>query len=324
MAHYTEADDLRYKYALKKRIEELKRERNAVIIVHNYERDEVQEIADITGDSLALSKAVVRTDADVIVFCGVHFMAETAYILNPSKKVLLPVKEAGCPMADMITPEALKELKRRYPRVPVVCYVNSSAAVKAESDICCTSSNAIEITKSLSDKKIIFVPDKNLGRYVQSQLPDKEIILWNGFCPCHIAVLPDQILAAKEARPDAEVIVHPECNPDILQLADYVASTAGMLKYVKSSAKNEFIVGTEMGILYKLKQDNPGKRFYLPTDALLCANMKLTTLGWVARSLELMVYEVTVTENIRKRAQGAVDKMLAVSGEKKWASVAGS
>jgi len=321
---YTEADDKRYQDNLKRRIDELKRERNAVIIVHNYQRDEIQAVADITGDSLGLSKAAVRTDADVIVFCGVDFMAETAYILNPTKKVLLPVKEAGCPMADMITPEALKEMRKKHPDAPVVCYVNSSAAIKAESDICCTSSNAVEITRSLKEKKIIFVPDKNLGKYVQTQLPDKEIILWEGFCPTHIRVLPDQVLSTKEAHPKAEFLAHPECYPGVLRLADHVASTAGMLKYVKSSPKKEFIIGTELGLLYRLKEDNPDKKFYLPSDHLICANMKLTTLGWLAHSLELMVYEVTVPEDIRGRAEKSVEKMLAISGEKRWVSVSGN
>jgi len=324
MTGYTEADDRKYVENMKKRIADLKKERNAVVIVHNYQRDEVQDIADITGDSLGLSKAAVKIDADVIVFCGVHFMAETAYILNPTKKILLPVKEAGCPMADMITPEALKQMKSKYPGAPVVCYVNTSAAIKAESDICCTSRNAVEIVRSLKDKSVIFVPDKNLGCYVQSQLPEKEIILWEGFCPTHIRVLPDQVSAAKELHPKAEFIAHPECNPDVLQLADSVTSTGGMLEYIKQSKNEEFIIGTEIGMLYRLKEDNPGKKFYLPTDNLLCANMKLTTLGWVAHSLELMVYEVKVPEDIRKRAQKSVTRMLSVSGEKKWVSISGT
>ncbi|NQT95661.1 MAG: quinolinate synthase NadA [Candidatus Omnitrophica bacterium] len=324
MGHYSGADDKKYNENLKKRIEELKKERNAVIIVHNYQRDEVQDIADITGDSLGLSKAALKIDADVIVFCGVHFMAETAYILNPKKTVLLPVKEAGCPMADMITPEALRQMKKKHPGVPAVCYVNTSAAIKAESDICCTSRNAVEIVRSLKEKQVIFVPDKNLGLYVQSEVPDKEIIIWQGFCPTHIRVLPDQILAVKKLHLNAEFIAHPECNPGILRLADHVTSTGGMIEYVKKSKKKDFIIGTEMGMLYKLKKDNPGKRFFLPTDNLICANMKLTTLGWIAHSLELMVYKVQVPENIRKKAQKSVERMLAVSGEKKWVSISGT
>jgi len=321
---YTENTNKQYTDKLKKRIAELKKKRNAVIIVHNYQRDEAQDIADITGDSLGLSKAAIKIDADIIVFCGVHFMAETAYILNPSKTILLPVKEAGCPMADMITPEALRNKKEQYPGSPVVCYVNTSAAIKAESDICCTSRNAVEVVRSLKEKRVIFVPDKNLGHYVQSQLPDKEIILWEGFCPTHIGVLPDQIMAAKRFHPKAEFIAHPECNPDVLELADHITSTGGMIEYVKHSKSKEFIIGTEMGMLYRLRQDNPGKRFYLPTEHLLCANMKLTTLGWIVNSLELMVHKVTVPEDIRSRAYNAVDKMLKISGEKKWVSVSGT
>ena len=324
MSTYTADSDKQYIENLKKRITELKKERNAVIIVHNYQRDEVQDIADITGDSLGLSKAAVKIDADVIVFCGVHFMAETAYILNPTKTVLLPVKEAGCPMADMITPETLRQMKNKYPNVPVVCYVNTAAVIKAESDICCTSRNAVEVVASLKDGQVIFVPDKNLGCYVQSQLPDKEIILWEGFCPTHIRVLPDQVQAAKKLYPEAEFIAHPECNPDVLALADEVTSTGGMIEYVKNSNKKEFIIGTEMGMLYRLKEDNPDKRFYLPTDHLLCASMKLTTLGWVAHSLELMVNKVIVPEDIRKKAYKSVERMLAVSGEKKWVSISGT
>ena len=324
MSAYTVDSDKQYIENLKKRITELKKERNAVIIVHNYQRDEVQDIADITGDSLGLSKAAVKIDADVIVFCGVHFMAETAYILNPTKTVLLPVKEAGCPMADMITPETLRQMKNKYPNVPVVCYVNTAAVIKAESDICCTSRNAVEVVASLKEKQVIFVPDKNLGCYVQSQLPDKEIILWEGFCPTHIKVLPDQVQAAKKLYPEAEFIAHPECNPDVLALADEVTSTGGMIEYVKNSNKKEFIIGTEMGMLYRLKEDNPDKRFYLPTDHLFCADMKLTTLGWVAHSLELMVEKIVVPEEIRKKAYKSVERMLAISGEKKWVSISGT
>jgi quinolinate synthase len=321
---YTEDTNKKYIEKLKKRISELKKQRNAIIIVHNYQRDEVQDIADITGDSLGLSKAAIKIDADIIVFCGVHFMAETAYILNPNKTVLLPVKEAGCPMADMITPQALKKKKEQYPDAPVVCYVNTSANIKAESDICCTSRNAVEVVRSLKEKRIIFVPDKNLGAYVQSKLPDKEIILWEGFCPTHIGVLPDQISTAKKIHPHAEFIAHPECNPDVLELADHITSTGGMIKYIKDSKCREFIIGTEMGMLYRLKQDNPEKRFYLPTEHLLCANMKLTTLGWIVHSLELMVHKVTVPEEIRERAYKSVDRMIKISGEKKWVSVSGN
>ena len=316
-------NDLKYNEALKKKIEKLKKKQNAVIIAHNYQRDEIQEIADISGDSLALSQAAVRTDADVIVFCGVQFMAESAAILNPDKKVLLPVMEAGCPLADMITPEKLRAKKKEYPGAAVVCYVNSSADVKAESDIACTSSNAVQVVRALKERDIIFVPDKNLGRYVQSQLPDKNIILWDGFCPTHIRVQEEDVVKTKQAHPLAEVIAHPECNPAVLALADHICSTGGMFKYVKESKLNEFIISTESGMLYKLQKENPGKKFYLPTSHLVCANMKLITLGWVAHSLENIVYEIKVSDEVRQKAKRALDRMLAVTGEGKGAAISG-
>jgi quinolinate synthase len=319
----TKDSDLKYNEALKKKIEKLKIKRNAVIIAHNYQRDEIQEIADISGDSLALSQAAVRTDADVIIFCGVQFMAESASILNPDKLVLLPVMEAGCPLADMITPEKLRAKKIEYPGAAIVCYVNSSAEVKAESDIACTSSNAVQVVRALKEKDIIFVPDKNLGRYVQSQVPDKNIILWDGFCPTHIRVQEEDIVKTKDAHPEAEVIAHPECNPAVLALADHICSTGGMFKYVKESRSKEFIISTESGMLYKLQKENPGKKFYLPTSHLVCANMKLITLGWVAHSLENMVYEIKVSDEVREKAKRALDRMLAVTGEKQGAALAG-
>lgn len=320
---YTEKNDIKYNEALKKTIAKLKKQRNAVIIAHNYQRDEIQEIADISGDSLALSQAAVRTDADVIVFCGVRFMAESASILNPGKKVLLPVMEAGCPLADMITPEKLRAKKNEYPEAAVVCYVNSSAEVKAESDIACTSSNAIEVVRSLKESQVIFVPDKNLGQYVQSQVPEKEIILWKGFCPTHIRVQEEDIIEAKKLHPNAEVIAHPECTPEVLALADHICSTGGMFKYARSSGSKEFIIATEAGMLYRLQKENPDKRFYLPTPNLVCANMKLITLGWVAHSLEMLVYEIKVSSEIREKAKGTLDRMLHVTGEKKEAALAG-
>lgn len=320
---FQDQDDLKYNESLKKKIEKLKKKRNAVIIAHNYQRDEVQDIADISGDSLALAQAAVRTDAAVIVFCGVHFMAESAAILNPGKMVLIPVMEAGCPLADMITVEKLRTKRKLYPDAAVVCYVNTSAEIKAESDIACTSSNAVEVVKSLKEKRIIFVPDKNLGRYVQSQVPEKEIILWEGFCPTHIRVQEEDIMKAKKEYPDAEVIAHPECNPEVLALSDHICSTGGMFKYVKQSKSKKFIISTEAGMLYKLQKENPDKQFYLPTQNLVCANMKLITLGWVAHSLEKLVYEVKVADNIREKALRSLDKMLQVTGEKKGAAIAG-
>ncbi|MFH1190168.1 MAG: quinolinate synthase NadA [Candidatus Omnitrophota bacterium] len=321
--HKQNKDDLKYNETLKRKIAKLKKSRNAVIIVHNYQRDEIQEIADISGDSLALSQAAVRTDADVIVFCGVQFMAESASILNPDKKVLLPVMEAGCPLADMITPEKLRARKAQYPGAAVVCYVNSSAEVKAESDIACTSSNAIDVVRSLEEREVIFVPDKNLGRYVQSQVPEKKIIFWEGFCPTHIRVQEEDVVKAKGAHRGAEVIAHPECSPEVLALADHICSTGGMFTYVKKSQSKEFIIATESGMLYKLQKDNPDKRFYLPTPHLVCANMKLITLGWVAQSLEKMLYEIKVADDVRARAKKALDRMLAVTGEKSGAVISG-
>ena len=321
---YKKQDDIKYKEDLKKNILKLKKERNAVIIVHNYQRDEIQDIADISGDSLALSQAAVRADAKVIVFCGVDFMAESASILNPDKIVLLPVKEAGCPMADMVTVERLKDKKKQYPNAACVCYVNSSATIKAESDICCTSSNAIEVVRSLNDyKEIIFIPDKNLGRYVQDNVPEKKIILWEGFCPTHIRVAKEEVLKAKEDHPDAEVLAHPECNADVISISDHICSTAGMFKYAKASKAKSFIIVTESGMLYGLKKANPDKNFYVPTERLVCPTMKLTTLGWVAHSLEAMEHQIKIEGDIKERAYKSLERMLKVSGEKSGAAISG-
>ena len=314
----------RYEHDIKAKIQKLKKKREAIIIVHNYQRDEVQDIADITGDSLALSQAAVKTNAKVIVFCGVHFMAESAAILNPHKTVLLPVKEAGCPLADMITVEKLRTVKKRNPGAPVVCYVNTPAVIKAESDICCTSSNAVQIVRSLKEhKKVIFVPDKNLGMFVQSKVPDKEIILWEGFCPTHIKVQEEHITQVKKAHPDAVVVAHPECNQEVLKLADHVTSTGGMISYVKASPRNKFIIVTESGMFYKLKKDNPEKEFFLPTEQMICPNMKLTTLGWVLHSLEFLKYEVKVPAEIADKAKLALTRMLEVSGEPSGSAISG-
>lgn len=320
---YTEENDIQYREDLKQKIKKLKEERMAVIIVHNYQRDEIQDIADISGDSLALSRAAVEADAKVIVFCGVRFMAESASILNPDKTVLLPVKEAGCPMADMVNKEKLLAMRKRYPDAAVVCYVNSSAEVKAESDIACTSSNAIEVVRSLENNQVIFVPDKNLGRYVQTHLPEKEIILWEGFCPTHIRVQEEEVITAKKEHPDAEFVAHPECNPGVLKLADHICSTGGMFKFVKASPAKEFIIGTENGMLYRLRKENPNKKFYMPTEHLICPSMKLTTLGWIAHSLEMLVYEVKVSEDIAERARKTLRRMLEITGEKSGAAISG-
>lgn len=310
---YAEKDDRQYQQELKKKIAYLKKKKNAVILAHNYQRDEIQDIADIVGDSLQLARAATKVDADIIEFCGVRFMAESASILNPDKKVLLPVKEAGCPLADMITPEKLRTLKSKHPDAACVCYVNSSAEVKAESDIACTSSNAVDIVRSLPNKKIIFVPDKNLAKYVQLQVPEKEIIIWHGFCSTHIRLSEEEVIKAKAEHPQAEFLAHPECEPEVLKLADQICSTGGMFKYAKSSKSKEFIIGTESGMLYRLKKENLDKEFYLPSEHLICANMKLTTLGWVAHSLESEVFEINVPEQISLKAKKSLDRMLEIT-----------
>ncbi len=309
--------DLEYKAELTKKIEKIKKKKNAVIIAHNYQRDEIQAIADYHGDSLALAQTAVRTDADIIVFCGVQFMAESAAILNPNKKVLLPVIEAGCPLADMITVDKLRDMRKKHPDAIVVCYVNSSAEIKAESDITCTSSNAVQIVRSVKEKRVIFIPDKNLGHYVQTQVPEKEVILWEGYCPTHLRVQEEDVLRAKKQHPDAVFLAHPECSPQVLKYADGIYSTGGMFKLVKGSDKKEFIIGTEMGMLYRLQKENPDKRFYLPTNHLLCAHMKLTTLGWVMHSLENEVYEIKVDEHIAVKARKSLERMLEINHEKK-------
>ena len=296
---------------IKQTIRALLKERNALLLAHNYMRDEVQEIADITGDSLGLSQEAAKTDADVIVFCGVHFMAESAAILSPGKTVLLPRLDAGCPMADMVTVEGLKAMKAEHPGVPVVTYVNSSAAVKAESDICCTSANAGKVVNSLPDRELIFVPDRNLGRYIAS-FSDKTFHFWDGYCPTHERLKPEAVQALKAQHPDALFICHPECNPAVVALADHVCSTSGMYDYCRKSPARRFIVGTEAGILYRLKLDSPDKEFILASPALICPNMKLTSLEDVLAALQTMSPVVTVPEEIRIPAKRALDRMIAI------------
>jgi quinolinate synthase len=297
---------------IKQQIRDLLKEHNAVLLAHNYMRDEVQEIADITGDSLGLSIEAAKTSADVIVFCGVHFMAESAAILSPGKKVLLPRPDAGCPMADMVTAAELEALKTRHPGVPVVTYVNSSAEVKACSDICCTSANAIKVVRSLKEDRLIFVPDRNLGRWVATFVPEKEFIFWEGFCPTHERMTVEAVLQKKAAHPNALFICHPESAPEVTALADHACSTSGMYEYCRSSPATRFIIGTEAGILYKLRVENPGKEFILASPALFCPNMKLTSLEDVLISLQTLSPVVSVPEDIRLRAKSALDRMLAV------------
>ena len=297
--------------SIQSEIKSLLKERNAVLLAHNYMRDEVQALADITGDSLALSIEAAKTDADVIVFCGVHFMAESASILAPEKTVLLPRLDAGCPMADMVSVQALRELKATLPGVPVVTYVNSSAAVKAESDICCTSANAVKVVQSLDEDEIIFAPDRNLGHYV-SGFTNKRFHLWEGYCPTHERLRVEVVQGLKQTYPDAPFICHPECNPAVVALADHVCSTTGMYDYCRSSSAQRFIIGTEAGILWRLKQDNPGKEFILASPALVCPNMKLTSLEDVLESLRTLQPVVKVPEEIRIPAKRALERMLAI------------
>ena len=297
---------------LKDGIVRLKKEKNATIVAHNYQQDDVQEIADLVGDSLALSKYCATDPAEVIVFCGVHFMAESAKILSPEKTVLLPELDAGCPMAEMVTAEALREEKKRYPDAAVVCYINSTAEVKAECDICCTSSNAVKVVKAVKQRRIIFVPDQNLGHYVAQQVPEKEIILWKGFCATHHKIKAADVEKIKALHPDAQLLVHPECKPDILAFADFVGSTKQIIDYAAQSKANKFIIGTEMGVMYKLKKDNPDKQFYLMAPGLVCPNMKKTSLQSVYNSLNEMKYKIELDEEIRIKAKGSLDRMLEI------------
>ncbi len=297
------------------KIQELKKSRNAVILAHNYQRGEIQDIADFTGDSLGLSQQAAATDADVIVFCGVHFMAETAAILSPGKTVLLPDPESGCPMADMITADGLREMKAKHPGARVVCYVNTSAAVKAESDICCTSSNAERIVSSIpEEEEIIFIPDKSLGAYVASKL-GRKMTFWPGFCPTHHRILAQNVEKRRQEYPNAKVAVHPECTGDVIELADVVASTTGIARYCRESDAKEIIVGTENGIIHRLKKENPGKTFIPTTDQATCPNMKKNTLEKLLWCLEDMDGEnvVTVPEEVVERARLAIEKMLELS-----------
>ena len=291
-------------------IKELKIRRNAIVLAHVYQRGDVQDIADYVGDSLDLSRKAVATKADVIVLCGVQFMAETAAILNPSKTVLLPDKNAGCGLADMATDEQIIKLKKQDPDLAVVSYVNSSAKVKAVSDICCTSSNAIKVVNSLSNDKVLFVPDRNLGSYV-AEHSDKNVLLWVGFCYVHENIKSDKLQSLKEKYPNAEIIVHPECTTYVRHMADFTGSTAQMSHYVKQLRQKEFIVGTEDNFIYRLKSDNPDKIFY-PVNTL-CEGMNTITLEKVKLSLERMEHKVSVQEKTREKAVIALDKMLTVS-----------
>jgi quinolinate synthase len=296
---------------LHQEIRRLKTERNAILLVHNYQLPEIQDIADLTGDSLELSRAAATMDGDVIVFCGVDFMAETAAILSPEKTVLLPAEDACCPMAQMITADELRLAKECHPDAAVVCYVNTTAEVKAESDICCTSSNAVKVVNSVRQDEILFVPDQNLGRYAQ-RFTKKKILPWEGFCIVHDRIMPGQVAEARRAHPGAVVLVHPECRPEVIDLADHVASTSGIIKEVCSSPSKEFIIGTEVGILHRLNRECPEKQCYPLSEAAVCRNMKKTDLSKVRDALKLLYPRITVPREIADRARGAIERMLAV------------
>lgn len=289
-------------------INKLKKEKSALILAHNYQRPEIQNIADFLGDSLELAREAAKTDARIIVFCGVRFMAETAKILSPEKLVLIPRKDAGCPMADMITAEDLRELKKNYPQAKVVSYVNTNAEVKAESDICCTSANAVKIVKDISAQRIIFTPDKNLAAYCQ-RFVEKEIIPWNGYCYVHERITEKEVRLAKEKFPDALLLVHPECNPAVIELADEVLSTSGMLSLAKKSDKKRFLIGTEEGLIYRLKRENPGKEFYAAGTVKICRNMKLNTLNDLYLSLKEERYVIELPDEIIVPARKALKAM---------------
>jgi quinolinate synthase len=295
---------------LASRIRALKKERNAVILAHSYERPEVQDIADHVGDSLELSRLAAASPADVIVFCSVHFMAETAKILSPQKLVLLPAAEAGCPLADMITPAQLEAAKAEHPAAAVVAYVNCSAEIKAMADVCCTSANALQVVESVPQDEVLFVPDQHLGRWVQKQT-SKKLILWAGCCPTHQRMKVKDILDLKRQYPDAEVVVHPESQEDICNLADAILSTSQMLRYCQASKARTFIIGTEMGMLHRLRSAMPDRTFLSPSKGLLCPNMKMTQLEDVYESLKELKHPIEVPEPVRVRALKALDGMLA-------------
>lgn len=297
---------------LQNKIAELKSAKNAIILVHNYQRPEIQELADYLGDSLGLARIAAETKADLIVFCGVRFMAETAKILSPDKKVLLPVRSAGCPMADMATAEDLSILQQKHPEAKTVAYVNSSVEVKALADVCCTSSNAVRVVQNIAADEIIFVPDKNLGHYV-SRFIDKKIILWDGFCYVHARITPADVQQSRKTFPDAPVVVHPECRPAVIDLADRVASTGGMVSLARETEANTVLIGTEEGLIQRLKRENPEKNFYTVGAPKICRNMKLTTLEDVYRALKEEIHAIDVPADTAQKAGNALKAMLEYS-----------
>lgn len=295
------------------KINKLKKEKNAVILAHCYQNVEIDEVADYVGDSLYLSQMASKTDADIIVFAGVYFMAQTAKILNPSRKVLLPRLESGCRMADMISLDQLREFKSKYPKMPTVCYINSTAEVKSECDICCTSSNAIKIVDSLKAKEILFLPDTYLGKWVESQLGNTKVNTYTGFCPTHVQIRPNDVTEARAKYPEALVLAHPECHQSVVALADYVGSTTGIMKFAAQSDKKQFIIATEKGVVDRLKRDYPGKEFILIKDSVICPNMKWHTLTDIYNALDKEEHEITVDKEIASKALKCIDRMLEVS-----------
>lgn len=298
---------------LKDRLLQLKKERNAIILAHYYQRDEIQEVADFRGDSFLLAEKAAQTDADVIVFCGVHFMGESAKILAPNKTVIIPDERAGCPMADMVNVEGLRALKRQHPNATVVTYINSSAEIKAETDICCTSSNAVKIIQSVPTDEIIWVPDKNLGDYV-SKFTDKKMIIWEGYCNTHDMLTVKDVEEMRAQYPNAEFVVHPECRPEVVKMADFVGSTTGIIKYCKEAPAKEFIVGTEDGTGYQLRKDSPDKEFHFASKFLVCPNMKVNNLKKLVKCLETMQPQIYVPKDVADRARVSLERMLEVAG----------
>ena len=295
------------------KIKKLKEEKKAIILAHSYQNIEIDEVADFVGDSLYLSQKAKETDAEIIVFAGVYFMAQTAKIISPEKKVLLPNLNAGCLMADMIDHDQIIEFKNAHPNIPVVCYINSTAEVKAECDICCTSSNALKIVESLNSKQVLFVPDANLGKWVERKLNNVEVIAYDGNCPVHNNITVEDIKSARSKYPSAKILIHPECKPEVSKLGDYVGSTSGIINYVKNSSEKQFVIVTEKGVVDRLQRDYPQKEFILIRENMLCESMKLTTLEEILHSLEAEENEITLDENIRQLSSSCIERMLEVS-----------
>ena len=301
---------------MKKIIEEIKKlknQKNAIVLAHSYQNIEIDEVADFVGDSLYLSQQAKKTNADIIIFAGVYFMAQTAKIISPNKKVLLPNINAGCLMADMINYKQMRDFKSKYPNIPIVCYINSTAEVKAECDICCTSSNALQIVKSLNSDRVLFLPDQNLGKRVENQLSNVQVITYEGNCPVHHNIKVSDIEEIRNRYPNAKILIHPECKPEVSKLGDYVGSTSGIINYVKNSSDNQFIIVTEKGVYDRLKRDYPDKEFILIKDNLLCESMKLTTLEEILNALDNETTEIVLDEKIRQASANCIERMLKVS-----------